>query len=61
MYYLNKTFSGVLRGAGGRHVKSLTDLLYFDATCLNFAHELDTYRLNKQQMFDMVSYAIKRL
>ena len=33
MYYLNKTFSGVLRGGGARHVKSFINLLYFDATC----------------------------
>ena len=33
MYYSNKTFSGVLRGAGGRHVLSFINFLYFDATC----------------------------
>ena len=47
MYYSNKTFSGVLRGAGGWHVKSLINLLYFNATCSNFAPWLDTYRFNK--------------
>ena len=29
MYYSNKTFSGVLRGAGGRHVKSFINLVKF--------------------------------
>ena len=33
MYYLNKTYSGVLRGTGGRHVYSFINLLYFDTTC----------------------------
>ena len=30
---VNLVFSGVLRGAGGRHVKNSINLLYFDATC----------------------------
>ena len=46
---------------GGRHVKSFINLLYFDATCLNFAPELGTYRFKKRQMFGMISYAIKKL
>ena len=33
MYYLYKMFSRVFRGAGGRHVKTFVNLLYFDATC----------------------------
>ena len=46
MYYSNKAFSGVLRGAGGRHVESFINLLHFDETCENFVPKLDTYRFN---------------
>ena len=30
---VNLVFSGVLRGAGGRHVESFINLLYFEANC----------------------------
>ena len=43
---VNLVFSGVLRGAGGRHVKSFINLVNFDAACQNFAPKLDTYRFN---------------
>ena len=43
MYYSNKAFSGVLRGAGGRHVESFINLLHFDETCENFVPKLYTH------------------
>ena len=33
MNYSNKAFSGVLRGAGRRHVENFINLLQFDETC----------------------------